>query len=161
MSGKEKILPFNRLSTRMQQLHDCSWTVVATGGCFDLLHVGHIRMLQHAASMGGVLIVLLNSDASVKRLKGPKRPIVPEEERAEMLAALECVSYVTMFDEDTPEKALRIVRPDIWVKSEQYDPRSMAETDTVREVGGIVRVVPHWAGFSTSELVMRIGEEHG
>jgi rfaE bifunctional protein nucleotidyltransferase chain/domain len=134
-------------------------TVVWTNGCFDLLHVGHVRGLQQARSLGDVLIVGVNSDASVRGLKGPGRPIVPEAERAEILAALACVDHVVIFPEDTPIAALRRLQPDIHCKGEDYAPpstRPIPEADVVRAYGGRIAFLTFSPGISTTDLVRRI-----
>ncbi|NQX06280.1 bifunctional heptose 7-phosphate kinase/heptose 1-phosphate adenyltransferase [Rathayibacter sp. VKM Ac-2856] len=127
-------------------------TVVATGGCFDLLHAGHARTLSAARALGDCLIVCLNSDDSVRRLKGPARPIIPEDDRVDLLLALECVDAVLVFGEDTPDEALRRIRPDVWVKGGDYSAESLPETATVAEWGGRVLTVPYHAGRSTTHL---------
>jgi rfaE bifunctional protein nucleotidyltransferase chain/domain len=127
--------------------------VVTTNGCFDLLHVGHLRYLQACKRPGEVLIVLLNSDASVRRLKGPERPIVPEADRAEVLAGLACVEYVTLFDEDTPERLLEAIHPDFHAKGAQYTEETLPEMPLFRRLGTHVRFVPMVANRSTTDLV--------
>ncbi|MGO4248554.1 PfkB family carbohydrate kinase [Paenarthrobacter sp. RAF54_2] len=127
-------------------------TVVATGGCFDLLHAGHARTLAAARSMGDCLIVCLNSDDSVRRLKGMHRPIVSMEDRAELLLALSCVDAVVVFDEDTPEACLDQLRPDIWVKGGDYEPDELPEASLVAAWGGRCVTVPFHPARSTSGL---------
>jgi rfaE bifunctional protein nucleotidyltransferase chain/domain/rfaE bifunctional protein kinase chain/domain len=127
-------------------------TVVATGGCFDLLHAGHARTLAAARDMGDCLIVCLNSDDSVRRLKGPHRPIVSMEDRAELLLALSCVDAVVVFDEDTPEACLNQLRPDIWVKGGDYQPDELPEASLVAAWGGRCVTVPFHPARSTSGL---------
>lgn len=127
-------------------------TVVATGGCFDLLHAGHARTLAAARSMGDCLIVCLNSDESVRRLKGPHRPIVSQEDRAELLLALSCVDAVVVFGEDTPEACLDQLRPDIWVKGGDYEPEDLPEARLVAGWGGRCVTVPFHPARSTSGL---------
>jgi rfaE bifunctional protein nucleotidyltransferase chain/domain len=130
-------------------------TVVWTNGVFDLLHVGHVRNLQAAARLGDVLVVGLNSDASVRRLKGPERPFVPAEERAETLAALGAVDAVVVFDEDTPEAALARLRPDVHVKGDDYRPphgKPIPEAALVEAYGGRIAFLPMVPGRSTSAL---------
>lgn len=158
---------------------------VFTNGCFDLLHLGHVQYLRRARALGDFLVVALNSDGSTRRLKGPARPLVPEEERAEVLAALECVDYVTIFDEDTAEASLTALRPAIFVKGGDYaggdgsqdrvltadDVRSLLdegksqprpisvfarEASIVTEAGGRVALLSYLPGHSTSELIQRI-----
>lgn len=129
--------------------------LVATGGCFDLLHRGHVQLLGEARRLGDALVVCLNSDASVRRAKGAGRPVVGEEDRALVLAALAAVDAVVVFDEDTPEALLRRLRPDVWVKGADYAGRPMAEAATVRRYGGEVVFVPTRPGHSTTQLVSR------
>jgi D-beta-D-heptose 7-phosphate kinase/D-beta-D-heptose 1-phosphate adenosyltransferase len=128
-------------------------TVVATGGCFDLLHAGHIRALEAARALGDCLIVCLNSDASVRRLKGPDRPLVAQDERAAVLAALSCVDAVAVFEEDDPRAVLRDLRPHLWAKGGDYAIADLPEAATVAEWGGRAVVVPYVTGRSTSRLI--------
>lgn len=146
--------------SEMEQLAE-AWTrdgstTVFTNGCFDLLHVGHTRYLQAARALGDRLVLGLNSDASVRGLKGPSRPILPQEERAELLAALACVDYVLIFDEPTADAAIQAVRPSLYVKGGDYEPDRIPETPLVRSLGGEVRVLPFVEGRSTTSLVSRI-----
>ena len=137
-------------------------TVVATGGCFDLLHAGHARTLAAArrlAGEDGVLVVCLNSDASVRRLKGPDRPVVAEADRAEMLRALAAVDAVEVFDEDDPRTVLERLRPDVWVKGGDYATDELPETPLVRGWGGEVVAVPYHAGRSSTRLLARLEPE--
>ncbi|WP_209323682.1 PfkB family carbohydrate kinase [Brevibacterium renqingii] len=127
-------------------------TVVATGGCFDLLHAGHVRALSAARRMGDTLIVLLNSDESVRRLKGAERPIVGSGERAELLRALDCVDDVLVFEEDTPVSALEQIRPDIWVKSDDYRHADLEEAEVLTRWEGRIVTVPFVPMHSTSNL---------
>jgi D-beta-D-heptose 7-phosphate kinase/D-beta-D-heptose 1-phosphate adenosyltransferase len=133
-------------------------TVVATGGCFDLLHAGHARTLAAARSMGDCLIVCLNSDESVSRLKGAHRPIVSVEDRAELLLALECVDAVVVFGEDTPEACLSELRPDIWVKGGDYTPEELPEARLVAGWGGRCVTVPFHPARSTSGLAAALAK---
>ncbi|WP_407675239.1 adenylyltransferase/cytidyltransferase family protein [Nocardia puris] len=128
---------------------------MATGGCFDVLHDGHRQLLEAARAMGDCLIVLLNSDASVARLKGPNRPLVPQVQRAAMLAAFSCVDSVLVFDEDTPTELLERVRPHVWVKGGDYGAIELPETAVVQRHGGQLVVGPYLEGVSTSELIER------
>jgi rfaE bifunctional protein nucleotidyltransferase chain/domain/rfaE bifunctional protein kinase chain/domain len=128
-------------------------TVVATGGCFDLLHPGHIGTLQAARALGDCLIVCINSDSSVRRLKGPERPLVGESDRASVLRALECVDAVAVFGEDTPEAVLDQLRPDVWVKGGDYAAEELPESPLLRSWGGRTVIVPFLAGRSTSRLI--------
>jgi rfaE bifunctional protein nucleotidyltransferase chain/domain/rfaE bifunctional protein kinase chain/domain len=128
-------------------------TVVATGGCFDLLHAGHIESLRTARGLGDCLIVCLNSDRSVARLKGPGRPLVPEEDRAQVLLALEHVDAVLVFDEDTPEDALRRLRPHIWAKGGDYSGTDLPEARVLAQWDGDAVVLPYLRGRSTTNIV--------
>ncbi len=136
--------------------------VVFTNGCFDILHVGHIRYLQKARAMGDLLVVGVNTDESVRKLKGPDRPINPERDRAEVLAALECVDYVSLFAEDTPIELIQAIKPDIDVKGGDYTPEDMPETAVVRAYGGCVEIIPFSAteseGFSTTNTLLSMTE---
>lgn len=127
-------------------------TVVATGGCFDLLHAGHARSLAAARGLGDCLIVCLNSDSSVRRVKGVNRPIINQQDRAELLLALGCVDAVLVFDEDTPETCLNLLRPDIWVKGGDYNVRELPETPLVESWGGRCLTVPYHPARSTTHL---------
>ncbi|RPI41492.1 MAG: D-glycero-beta-D-manno-heptose 1-phosphate adenylyltransferase [Bacteroidetes bacterium] len=131
--------------------------IVFTNGCFDLLHRGHIHYLSRAREMGDLLLVGLNTDASVSRLKGPGRPVAGEHSRAEVLASLMFVDYVLFFDEDTPLDLIRILRPDILVKGGDYKPEEIAGYREVLSWGGQVEVIPLLEGYSTSSLIRRIG----
>ncbi|SHF29660.1 D-glycero-beta-D-manno-heptose 1-phosphate adenylyltransferase [Streptoalloteichus hindustanus] len=132
--------------------------VVATGGCFDLLHAGHARTLAAARALGDCLVVCLNSDASVRRLKGASRPIIDQHDRAELLRALSSVDAVVVFDEDTPEAALARLRPDVWVKGGDYSADRLPEAELVRSWGGQAVVVPYHRGRSTTGLVRALSE---
>jgi D-beta-D-heptose 7-phosphate kinase / D-beta-D-heptose 1-phosphate adenosyltransferase len=132
-------------------------TVVATGGCFDLLHAGHVHVLEAAARLGDCLVVLLNSDSSVRRLKGSDRPLIPERERAEMLRALACVDEVAIFDEATPNEVLRLLRPDVWAKGGDYELHQLPEVREVPKWGGRVAILPFLEGQSTTKLIEEVG----
>ncbi|WP_298591078.1 PfkB family carbohydrate kinase [uncultured Kocuria sp.] len=134
-------------------------TVVATGGCFDVLHAGHIASLDAARRLGDALVVLLNSDDSVRRLKGPGRPVVGEADRARVLGALRSVDAVVLFDEDDPRAALNLLRPDVWVKGGDYTPEQLPEAVDVRGWGGRVTVLPYLSGRSTTAILQRAGRE--
>ncbi len=129
-------------------------TVVFTNGCYDLLHPGHVRLLEQARSLGDVLILALNSDASVRRFKGPSRPISPEQERAEVASALEAVDAVTLFDEDTPRELIAEVVPDILIKGADWS-HFIAGKEEVEAAGGKVMTVPMEPGYSTTNIVER------
>jgi len=130
--------------------------VVFTNGVFDILHPGHLRYLQHARSLGDALIVGLNADASVRRNKGPERPINLQEERAEVLEALECVDAVVLFEEDTPDRIIKAIQPDILVKGADWGENAIVGRDTVEARGGKVVRVPIEEGYSTTEIIRKI-----
>lgn len=131
--------------------------VVATGGCFDLLHAGHVQLLAHARALGDRLVVLLNSDASIRRLKGPTRPLQPQSDRVAVLRALECVDAVEIFEEDTPVRALERLRPAVWVKGGDYALADLVEAPVVARWGGECVIVPYLAGRSTTALLEEAG----
>jgi rfaE bifunctional protein nucleotidyltransferase chain/domain len=131
--------------------------VVFTNGCFDLLHIGHVRLLQQARSLGDCLAVAINTDASVRRLKGPSRPVNPEGARAELLAALAAVDYVSLFDEETPQRLIEAVVPDVLVKGGDYSPETVVGRQVVEAAGGRVVLIPLVEGFSSTKLLARGG----
>jgi len=127
--------------------------IVFTNGCFDLLHIGHVRYLEEAKTRGDVLVVGVNSDSSVRKLKGPKRPILPEEERAEILSGLGCVDYVTLFDEIDPLKLITSLHPDVLVKGGDWAKEQIVGREEVERSGGEVFVIPFVKRASTSNLI--------
>ena len=131
-------------------------TIVFTNGCFDILHAGHVRYLTAAEAMGDFLVIGLNSDASVRRLKGEGRPIVSEAERAEVLDALRAVDIVTIFDEPTAEELVRLVRPNVYVKGGDYSLDTLPEAKIVQAAGGRVEFIPFLEGHSTTGVIERI-----
>ena len=130
--------------------------VVFTNGCFDLLHLGHVSLLREASKHGDVLVLAINSDASVRRLKGNGRPLVPEAERAALLAALDCVDAIVVFGEDTPLETIEALRPDVLVKGQDYQPHEVVGRELVESYGGRLELVPLLPEHSTSALVDRI-----
>jgi len=141
-----------------RQVRDRGQVLVATGGCFDLLHAGHVRTLEAARALGDFLIVLLNSDASVRRLKGPDRPLMGYQDRVRMLESLSCVDAVHVFDEDDPMTALQQIRPQFWVKGGDYRHDALPERALVERWGGRVVTMPYHLGRSTSHLVRALAE---
>lgn len=133
--------------------------VVFTNGCFDLLHRGHVELLWSARTYGDALVVALNSDDSVRRLKGPRRPVVPEDDRAFLVAALECVDAVTIFEEDTPYELIAALRPAVLVKGADYEDHAIVGADLVRGYGGAVVRVPLVPGRSTTAFLRHLGVE--
>lgn len=144
------------LATALRRLRRQGKRIVFTNGCFDLLHPGHVRCLRAARRLGDVLVVALNDDASVRRLKGPGRPLLPAADRCEILAALEMVDYVTTFGEDTPCRIIELLQPDVLVKGGDWPLHRIAGADQVRARGGRVRSLPFAEGHSTTGLVRRI-----
>lgn len=134
--------------------------VVFTNGCFDLLHPGHIRLLEEARALGDALVVAINSDASVRRIKGNRRPVIPEHERAEVLAALEAVDYVVVFDEPTPQGLIARVLPDVLVKGSDWGSDEVVGRAEVEAAGGRVVSIPFEPGYSTTNLIERIRNSH-
>lgn len=130
--------------------------LVLTNGCFDVLHAGHVRYLEQARELGDRLIVGLNSDESVRALKGPDRPVNGESDRACVLGALACVDYVTIFEELTPELLIRLIRPDVYVKGGDYLERGVPERDLITELGGRVEILDLLPGRSTTGLIERV-----
>ena len=129
--------------------------LVLTNGCFDLLHVGHVRYLQAARGLGDYLVVGVNSDASVRRLKGPTRPLVPAAARAEIIAALGCVDAVVIFDTPTAEPLVAALRPEVYVKGDDYSEATLPEARLVRAYGGTIALLPTVPGASTTALIER------
>lgn len=153
MGSAEKILSRQALVARRQEWKARGLRVVFTNGCFDLLHPGHIRTLEGARALGDILVVGLNSDASLRRLKGDGRPLVPERERAEVLAALAAVDAVTIFDEPTPHELIQALVPDVLAKGGDWGPDEIVGRDAVEAAGGRVVRLPYAAGYSTRALI--------
>ena len=130
--------------------------VVFTNGCFDLLHRGHLHLLREAKKLGDILIVAINNDLSVKKLKGPKRPILPEADRAELIGALEMVDYVTLFDEADPYHLIKELQPNILVKGGDWTTERIIGGDVVEKEGGRVVAVPYLDGYSTTQMIERM-----
>ena len=151
-----KVLPRDQTLQTVQRWQDSGETVVFTNGCFDIIHAGHVRYLSAARQLGDRLVVGLNSDASVRRLKGPKRPVAPENDRAEVLAALEAVDAVTLFGEDTPEELIGLLLPDILVKGADWVVERIAGARAVLDNGGQVLTVPLFEGRSTTGVIETI-----
>jgi D-beta-D-heptose 7-phosphate kinase/D-beta-D-heptose 1-phosphate adenosyltransferase len=154
---KTKIIrDWTTLRQKIQSLRRRGKSVAFTNGCFDLLHEGHVSYLEAAKKNDRVLIVGLNTDASVKRLKGHQRPIVPQEGRARVLAALECIDFVTFFNEDTPLKLIQAIRPDILVKGADWKGKEVVGSDIVKFLGGRVELIQYIPGKSTTNIVGHI-----
>ena len=151
-----KIKTLNAAIDECNRIKGLGKRVVFTNGCFDILHPGHIRYLYSAKELGDFLVVALNSDHSVRIIKGPKRPILGEEARAELLAALECVDLVLIFDEDNPLRVISDLLPDILVKGGDWAEDEIIGADMVKKRGGEVKRVPFVTGFSTTEIITKI-----
>lgn len=153
---EKKFVPAGNIAKVAQELKKQNKKIITTNGCFDILHLGHIRYLQEARQMGDKLIVGVNSDASVKKLKGEGRPVNGELSRAEVLAALESVDYVTIFQEDTPVKLLSLIQPNIHVKGGDYTGKELPEKQVVESGGGKIQFVSFTEGHSTTGLLASI-----
>jgi rfaE bifunctional protein nucleotidyltransferase chain/domain len=153
-----KIVGLEELSERSKQLRAAGKKLVATNGCFDLLHVGHVHYLQAARALGDLLAVGLNSDRSVRELKGKGRPITAERDRAEILAALQCVDLVTIFPEMRATQFIAASHPAIYVKGGDYSPETLDEQERalLKDIGAEIRFIPFEAGYSTSRLLEKI-----
>src|SRR6476659_830298 len=151
-----RVLTWPRTEAFVKSARAARQRVVFTNGVFDLLHPGHVRYLEHARRLGDVLIVGVNADQSVRRNKGPGRPITPEHERAEVLAALACVDAVVIFEQETPAEIVRLVQPDVLVKGADWPADQIVGRDTVEARGGRVVLVPTEEGHSTTAIVTRI-----
>ena len=155
MTTIPKFIPLQHLSEQLAA-HRQGQRVVLTNGCFDLLHAGHVRYLQAARAEGELLVVGLNSDYSVHALKGPQRPLNAETERAEVMAALACVDWVTIFPEATADHLIEVVHPDVYVKAGDYTLDSLPEKDTLLRLGIRVAFMPFSEGLSTTGLIARM-----
>ena len=153
---KQKILSLSELSQRAEKIRQTGERLVLTNGCFDLLHVGHVRYLQQARELGDFLAVAVNGDESVRSLKGPGRPVNSQKDRAQVLGALRCVDRVVLFSEDTPEKLIRKIRPDVLVKGGDWKKKDVVGARFVESYGGKVRLIPFVKGFSTTGLLKKI-----
>ena len=153
---QSKIIPFSRIGDVAAGLREMGRRIVFTNGCFDLLHIGHVRYLSAASACGDCLIVGLNSDQSVRRIKGPQRPVTPEDQRAEVLAALSCVDAITVFSDDTPKRLIAAVRPHVLVKGADWAEADIVGADIVRAASGDVIRIPVVKDVSTTGIIERI-----
>lgn len=154
--ASDKCVSRSVLAAECARARELGRTIVFTNGCFDLLHIGHARYLAEARSYGDMLVVGLNSDESVRRLKGPRRPLIPEHERSEMLAHLAAVDYVSLFSETTADEIIRVVQPHVYVKGGDVDPARVPELPTVLACGGRIVVAQYVAEHSTSDIIERV-----
>ena len=153
----QTILTREDLAHRIATARESGARIVLANGCFDVLHVGHVRYLAGARELGDILVVGINSDKQVAIQKGPGRPVLPATERAEIVAALESVTYVTIFDEPTVEELLLTLKPDVHAKGTDYTTESVPERDVVRSYGGQVAIVGDPKDHSTTEIIARVG----
>ena len=154
MAAKYKTV--DELSAISAQARKAGRLVVFTNGCFDLVHRGHIHLLRQAKMLGDILIVGLNSDVSVKAIKGPQRPIMPEDDRIELIAALEMVDYVVAYNEPDPYHVIAAIQPNVLVKGGDWSADKIVGADLVEQNGGRVAVIPYLPGFSTTQIIERI-----
>ncbi len=159
-SNAPALMPLDEAKKVVSLAKSCGRSVVFTNGCFDIIHAGHIEFLQKAKALGDILVIGLNSDSSVKSLKGPERPIKSQKERADILAALKYVDYITLFEEDTPENLIREIRPDILVKGDDYTIDEVIGREIVEGYGARVELIPIIKGHSTTGTVEKILEQH-
>jgi len=153
---KEKIKTLEELKEVVKELKDKNKITITTNGVFDILHLGHIKYLQEAKKLGDVLIVAINSDSSVKQIKGPERPINSEQSRAEVLSALSFVDYVIIFNESDPVNVLSDIKPNIHVKGGDYKIDEIIEKDIVEKNNGKIVLIPEIKGYSTTDLINKI-----
>ena len=154
-----QVLRRENVADFVKKLHQSGKTVVTTNGCFDILHVGHIRYLQKTKSFADYSIVLLNSDKSVRSIKGPSRPINNEQDRAEILCALSCVDYVVLFDEDSPRNLLDEIKPDVYTKGADYSMETLPEADIMKKNNTRVEFITFVEGKSTTSTIEKINNK--
>jgi D-beta-D-heptose 7-phosphate kinase/D-beta-D-heptose 1-phosphate adenosyltransferase len=157
----EKVLPAEHAAAALRLARKQGRRVVFTNGCFDLLHVGHVDLLRQARALGDLLVVGLNTDSSIRGLKGARRPLIPQHERANLIAALDSVDAVVLYDEPTPLELLRLLRPDVLVKGSDYTHDQVVGADLVESFGGRVELVQLTEGKSTTKLIEQILERYG
>ncbi len=156
----DKIKALEAAKDECKHMKSLGKRIVFTNGCFDILHPGHTRYLSSAKGLGDVLVVAINSDHSVRIIKGPKRPILEQQTRAELVAALECVDLVLIFDEDNPLRVIQHLLPDILVKGGDWAEDEIIGADVVKKAGGDVKRIPFVTGFSTTDIVNRVVERY-
>lgn len=159
--GKEKIVNLSELQKILLSLRNEGKKIVFTNGCFDILHPGHVTYLEKAKKLGDILVLGLNSDKSIKRIKGEKRPILNQEERATILSYLEMLDYICIFEDDTPYELIKLVKPDLLVKGGDWSVENIVGKDIVEAYGGKVVNIPYIQGKSTSGIIERILNLYG
>jgi D-beta-D-heptose 7-phosphate kinase/D-beta-D-heptose 1-phosphate adenosyltransferase len=156
-----KILDWKHLKHELDRLRSMGKKIAFTNGCFDILHVGHTRYLRQAREKGDVLVLALNSDSSVRQIKGEKRPLIPQDERADLLASLEFVDYITIFNETTPLELILFLKPDVLIKGGDWAEEEVVGRDEVISWGGTVVIIPEIPGASTTNIVEKILTVYG
>jgi len=156
-----KIRDWKTLKREVDRLRREGKKIAFTNGCFDILHVGHTRYLRQAREKGDVLVLALNSDASVRNIKGDKRPLIPQDERADLLACLEFVDFVTIFDEPTPLELILFLKPDVLIKGGDWAEEQVVGREEVKSWGGTVAIIPEIPGASTTNIVEKILSVYG
>jgi len=157
----KNILSWEELKEAVERLREKGGKVVFTNGCFDILHAGHVRYLKQARAAGDILVLGLNSDSSVRKIKGEKRPIVPQKERAEVVASLRSVDYVTIFEETTPLNLIEFLKPDVLVKGADWREKDIAGRNSVLSWGGRIELIPVVEGASTTKILEKICLTYG
>ncbi len=157
----EKVKSLEEIVELRARMRESGKKLVFTNGCFDILHVGHVRYLKEACALGDALIVAINSDRSVREIKGERRPITPEAERAEVVAALACVDSAFIFDDPTPRDVIDAIVPDVLVKGADWGVGEIVGRDTVEKAGGVVRSIPLVEGASTTEIIRKVVDRFG
>lgn len=153
-----QVIQLNQLLEIISDLKKRNKKIITTNGCFDIIHVGHVRYLAQAKTLGDILIIAMNTDESVRKLKGPTRPVNSESDRAEILAALGVVDYVILFGEETPAALLEKIKPDIHVKGGDYNLETLPEAKTIQDSGGKIVFIPFVEGKSTTNTIERINK---
>jgi len=153
-----KFIKKEELQKTLREIREKKQTLVTTNGCFDVLHIGHVKYLQKSKSFGDILMVLLNSDKSVRNIKGPSRPINNEFDRAELLCALSCVDYVILFDENSPAELLREIKPDVHTKGADYTFETLPEAKIITENGGRIEFIEFVQGKSTTSILEKMNK---
>lgn len=160
MSSQQKIVSLETLKRNVARHRRAGRTIALTNGCFDILHRGHVSYLEAAKGRKNrVLIIGLNSDASIQRIKGPKRPIIGQKERASVIAALECVDYVVIFNEDTPYRLIKAVKPDVLIKGADWKGKDVVGSDVVKANGGRVELIKYLTQYSTTRIIETIQQK--
>ena len=159
MSSQQKIVSLETLKRKLAAARRNGKVIAFTNGCFDILHRGHVSYLEAAKKKNRILIVGLNSDSSIQSIKGSKRPIIGQKERASVLAALACVDYVVLFNEDTPYRLIKAIKPDVLIKGADWKGKDVAGSDVVLQNGGRVELVKHLTQYSTTKIIETIKEK--